>query len=133
MLAKLQALGVQATFSRPRVSDDNPYSEALFRTLKYRPNFPSKPFESLEAARTWVRAFARWYNDEHLHSAIRFVTTSSRHEGDDIPILSQRRAVYEKARRLKGTRWARGIRDFGYIDSVTLHPENTEERVTQTA
>ncbi|MFT7074892.1 MAG: hypothetical protein ACJA0P_000892 [Planctomycetota bacterium] len=91
------------------------------------------PFESLEAARTWVRAFARWYNDEHLHSAIRFVTTSSRHEGDDIPILSQRRAVYEKARRLKGTRWARGIRDFGYIDSVTLHPENTEERVTQTA
>ena len=132
MLATLQRLGVQATFSRPRVSDDNPYSESLFRTLKYRPEFPSKPFDSLDMARAWVRGFVRWYNEEHLHSAIRFVTPSSRHEGNDIALLTKRKAVYEKARKRTPRRWARGIRDFGYITSVTLHPTDAKERTTKT-
>ena len=132
MLATLQRLGVQATFSRPRVSDDNPYSESLFRTLKYRPEFPSKPFDSLEAARAWVRGFVRWYNEEHLHSAIRFVTPSCRHEGDDSNLLTKRKAVYEKAKRRTPRRWARGIRDFGYITSVTLHPSDAKEGTTKT-
>ena len=64
-------------------------SESLFRTLKYRPEFPSKPFASLEDARAWIRAFVAWYNDEHLHSGIRFVTPISRHEGEDILLLER--------------------------------------------
>ena len=56
-----------------QVRDDNPYSESLFRTMKYRPGYPSQPFSSLEAAQTWVDGFVSWYNTEHLHSSIRFV------------------------------------------------------------
>ena len=66
LLATLQLLGVVPSFSRPRVSDDNPYSEALFRTLKYCPEYPEGPFLSLETARTWVESFVAWYNGEHL-------------------------------------------------------------------
>jgi hypothetical protein len=76
MLATLQHLGVVASFSRPSVSDDNPYIESLFRTLKYGPEYPHKPFESVEQARTWVTGFVAWYNAEHRHSGIRFVTPS---------------------------------------------------------
>ena len=77
MLATLQELGVAGSFSRPRVSDDNPFSEALFRTVKYRPEYPSRPFATLEEARSWVAWFVRWYNHEHRHSAISFVTPTS--------------------------------------------------------
>jgi len=79
MLATLQRLGVVPSFSRPAVSNDNPFPEALFKTLKYRPEFPSQPFESLETARTWVHAFVHWYNEEHRHSALKFVTPGQRH------------------------------------------------------
>ncbi len=133
MLATLQSLGVQASFSRPRVSDDNPFSESLFRTLKYRPEFPHKPFASVEDARVWIRAFVAWYNDEHLHSGIRFVTPSSRHEGEDILLLERRRSVYEKARAKTPVRWSRRVRDFTQIASVTLHPAPTEETTTHAA
>jgi transposase InsO family protein len=98
MLATLQQLGVVPSFSRPSVSDDNPYSESLFRTLKYTPGYPSKPFENIQAARQWVHGFVQWYNDEHRHSAIRYVTPSQRHRGEDNDLLEQRRAVYERAR-----------------------------------
>jgi len=74
MLATLQRMGVVASFSRPYVSDDNPYSESLFKTLKYRPSYPIKPFSSIEAARAWVAGCVAWYNTEHLHSAISFAT-----------------------------------------------------------
>ncbi len=70
MLATLQKLGVIPSFSRPAVSDDNPYSESLFRTLKYTPAYPRQPFESIEAARQWVYEFVPWYNHVHQHSAI---------------------------------------------------------------
>ncbi|GEM_PF-1891596 len=63
--ATLQQLGVVPSFSRPSVSNDNPYSESLFRTLKYTPAWPGKPFESLEAARAWVQEFVTWYNGVH--------------------------------------------------------------------
>ena len=74
MLATLQALGVVPSFSRPAVSNDNPYSESLFKTLKYRPAYPRRAFENLLAARQWVGTFVQWYNHEHRHSAIGFVT-----------------------------------------------------------
>lgn len=124
MLATLQRLGIVASFSRPSVSDDNPYSEALFRTLKYRPEYPQKPFPSLEAAQAWVSWFVGWYNDEHLHSAIGFVTPTQRHAGDDVSILERRTALYEKARRRHPGRWSGEVRDWKRVAVVKLNPEN---------
>lgn len=128
MLATLQRLGIVASFSRPRVSDDNPFSEALFRTLKYRPEYPRKPFESIEEARQWVAGFGRWYNREHLHSGIRFVAPEDRHAGRDRQILDQRRRVYEEARSRHPERWSRGIRNWDPIASVTLNPDRSDDR-----
>ena len=98
MKAKLEALGVTPSYSRPRVSNDNPYSESLFRTIKYRPEYPVKGFGSIEVARRWVGRFVKWYNDDHRHSAIRYVTPSQRHKGEDIEILANRHRVYQKAK-----------------------------------
>ncbi len=125
MLATLQRLGVVASFSRPRVSDDNPYSEALFRTLKYRPEYPSQPFASLEQAQAWVDGFVRWYNTEHLHSALRFVTPDDRHEGRERAVLENRQRVYEAARRQHPERWAGPLRNWQPIEVVSLNPDKT--------
>lgn len=81
MLATLQRLGVIPSFSRPSVSNDNPFSESLFGALKCTPAYSSKPFDSLEAARVWVHDFVGWYNEVHRHSGIRFVTPAQRHRG----------------------------------------------------
>ena len=123
MLATLRELGVTPSFSRPAVSDDNPYSEALFRTLKYRPQYPRKPFASLQHARDWMARFVRWYNAEHRHGAIRFVTPEQRHSGLDAALLAQRRAVYEAARRRAPHRWSGPIRNWSRIDVVHLNPD----------
>ena len=124
MLATLQRLGIVASFSRPSVSDDNPYSESLFRTLKYRPEYPQKPFASIDDAHAWVSWFAGWYNDEHLHSAIGFVTPAQRHAGDDVSILERRTAVYEKARRRHPERWSGEVRNWERVAVVKLNPRN---------
>jgi transposase InsO family protein len=97
MLATLQRLGVVPSFSRPHVSDDNPFSEALFRTLKYCPQYPTGGFATIEAARTWVSEFVTWYNTVHLHSGIRFVTPDDRHFGRESAILATRKETYEAA------------------------------------
>ena len=81
MTVKLLDLGINTSYSRPRFSNDNPYSEALFRTCKYRPDFPRKGFETLLQARKWVAKFIDWYNHDHRHSALKFVTPSERHSG----------------------------------------------------
>jgi len=120
--ATLESLGVLASYSRPRVSDDNPFSESLFRTLKYRPEYPDKPFENIEAARKWVAEFVSWYNEEHLHSAIGFVTPMSRHRGTDLATLEDRRTVYEAARRRHPERWSGHIRKWDAPKTVTLNP-----------
>lgn len=124
MLATLQRLGIVASFSRPSVSDDNPYSEALFRTLKYRPEYPRRPFASLGAARAWVAWFVGWYNEEHLHSAIGFVAPSQRHGGADVAILAHRKAVYEKARRRHPERWSGEVRSWERVEVVRLNPSD---------
>lgn len=108
---------------RPRVSNDNPFSEALFRTCKYVPSWPEKGFDSLEAARAWVAAFVRWYNGEHRHSAIRFVTPDQRHRQQDRAILNQRDAVYQAARARHPERWSRQTRCWQPIGDVWLNPE----------
>jgi transposase InsO family protein len=90
VLAMLHWLGIEPSYSRPRVSDDNPYAEALFRTAKYRPEFPVKDFAELDTARQWGAEFVHWYNDIHRHSGIQYVTPAQRHAGDDRPVLTAR-------------------------------------------
>ncbi len=109
--------------SVPSQGAHNPYSEALFRTLKYCPSFPKQPFADLAAARAWVEHFVRWYNSEHLHSAIRFVTPDARHFGLDLAQLAQRRKTYELARAKHPERWSRATRNWEPILIVTLNPE----------
>jgi putative transposase len=128
MLATLQRLGVVPSFSRPSVSNDNPYSESLFGTLKYTPAYPTKPFESLEGARQWVHEFVQWYNHEHRHSAIQFVTPAERHRGDDEAILAKRQTVYEAAKRRNPERWSGKTRNWEPAGEVWLNPENSEAK-----
>lgn len=104
MLATMQQLGVIPSYSRPRVSTDNPYSESLFRTLKYRPFYPSH-FESIEETKVWTEKFVHWYNHQHLHSGISFVTPHDRHYGKDKTILEVRRQTYQKAYDRNPLRW----------------------------
>jgi transposase InsO family protein len=121
MLATMQRLGVMPSFSRPSVSNDNPFSESLFRTLKYCPLYPTKPFASLDAARAWVATFVQWYNEEHLHSGIRFTTPASRHAGTDTAILANRARVYHAAQRTHPSRWSGATRNWTKIARVTLN------------
>jgi transposase InsO family protein len=123
MLATLRRLGIAASFSRPSVSDDNAICEAIFRTLKYRPGYPRKPFPSLEAARQWVEGFVAWYNGVHLHSGIRYVTPNDRHEGRDTAILAQRDALYRSAKKHTPNRWTGDTRNWTPVGPVTLNPE----------
>ena len=122
MLATMQRLGITPSRSRPSVSNDNPYSESLFRTLKYRPQLPLKPFKDLLHARRWVTELVHWYNHEHRHSAIRFVTPAQRHAGLDKSILRNREVVYANARQANPTRWSGSLRDWSHIDEVYLNP-----------
>lgn len=122
MLATMERLGVVPSFSRPRVSDDNPFSESLFRTLKYRPEYPDQAFASLEAARAWVARFVDWYNHEHHHSAIRFVTPAQRHHGEEGALLAGRQELYEAARKRNPGRWTGPCRDWTPAGNVTLNP-----------
>lgn len=131
LLATLQELGVIPSFSRPSVSNDNPYSESLFRTLKYRPEYPERPFANLPAARAWVQGFVGWYNHEHLHSAIRFVTPQQRHTGQDVEILAQRKRVYEQARSKHPRRWSGEIRNWEPVTEVQLNPEKDKIKIKE--
>ena len=124
MLAKLESLGVVPSFSRPRISNDNPYSESLFRTMKYRPEYPERPFEDLKNAREWVEQFAQWYNNEHLHSGICFVTPTDRHERKDIEILEKRHQVYQNAKGCHPERWSGATRNWEHIGEVALNRRN---------
>ncbi len=125
MLATMQRLGVIPSFSRPRVSDDNPFSESLFRTMKYRPEYPTRPFASLEEAQRWVDSFVMWYNTEHLHSSIQFVTPDDRHYGREDQILAERHRVYEQARDRRPKRWSRSTRNWEPVKVVRLNPDNS--------
>ena len=124
--AKLEELNVIASYSRPRVSNDNPFSEALFKTLKYCPQWPSKGFDTIEAARCWVNEFMDWYNNKHCHSSIKFVTPAQRHEGIDQAILDNRVNVYELAYFKHPERWSGARRNWSRPESVTLNPEKAE-------
>lgn len=126
MLSMMQTLGIAPSFSRPAVSNDNPYSESLFRTVKYRPQYPKRAFTEIEDARKWVEQIVQWYNFEHRHSSIRFVTPAQRHAGLDKRILEHRRAVYEQARQNHPERWSRNIRNCEPVNVVYLNPEKSD-------
>lgn len=123
MLATLEKLGVAPSFSRPRVSNDNPYAEALFRTCKYRPDYPEKAFACIDEARRWTLSFVRWYNHEHKHSALKFVTPAERHDSQAIEVLQRREVVYAAAKAQNPTRWSGGTRNWELPGEVWLNPE----------
>ena len=123
--ATMDGLGITASFSRPRVSDDNPFSEAAFRTLKYHPSYPHGAFESIESARTWVGDFVAWYNHVHMHSGSGFVTPANRHAGLSDTILHRRGAVYESARLRNPHRWSGPTRAWIAPSEVILNPAKT--------
>ena len=131
--ALLGRLGIAASFSRPRVSDDNAYAEALFRTLKYSPGFPRQGFATLAAARDWVQAFADWYNRVHRHRGIKYVTPQQRHSGEDVAILRQRHNLYEVSRRQHPARWSGDTRNWSHLREVWLNPENNRTLTTKVA
>ena len=131
MLSTLQALGVVPSFSRPSVSNDNPYSESLFKTLKYRPEYPESTFENLRDAREWVGEFVIWYNHQHLHSGIKFVTPQQRHGGLDKEILRKRHAVYQQAKIKHPNRFSKQTRNWEHQTQVHLNPEKCKSETTE--
>ena len=129
MLETLYALGITPSNSRPRVSNDNAYAESLFKTVKYRPNYQPKGFETLEAARQWVHQFVTWYNTEHHHSGINFLTPAQRHSSDfGLNILEKRKDLYETAKQAHPKRWTKETRDWSIEDTVFLNPEKVEAK-----
>src|SRR5512134_3875918 len=122
MISTLQWLGVVPSFSRPHVSDDNPYSEALFRTLKHTPAYPRLPFADIASANRWVARFVDWYNGTHRHSAIRYVTPDQRHHGRDRAVLAGCHEVYERMRRANPERWSGATRNWKPVGSIVLIP-----------
>lgn len=124
-LATLSWLGVVPSFSRPACSNDNPYSESLFKTIKYRTSFP-KAFKSTVEAKKWMESFVCWYNNEHRHSGINYVTPNQRHNGLDKKILKTRTETYRTAMLKNPARWIKGkCRNWSYENDAVLNP-NTE-------
>jgi transposase InsO family protein len=132
MLATMQRLGVIPSFSRPSVSNDNPFSESLFKTIKYCPQYPSKPFETVKDAIHWVSEFVSWYNTQCLHSAISFTTPESRHCGEDQEILKKRDNVYRIAKQKNPQRWSGRTRNWEKVESVRLNWLKEEETSVRT-
>lgn len=127
MLATLQTLGVMPSYSRPSVSNDNPYSEALFKTFKYRHSYPRNGFEDLMQARSFVGQFVHWYNHEHHHSALKFVTPASRHSEADKAILAKRNTLYVASKQKYPSRWSRHTRNWQPITIVHLNPNQSTQ------
>jgi transposase InsO family protein len=124
--SRLEELGVLRSCSRPRVSNDNPYSESLFRTVTYRPDYSRRPFRSEEEACAWACAFVNWYNHQHRPSVIGFVTPSQRHSGEAVEISRHRARVYEQARQRHPRRWSRTTRCWRQPEVVWINPPPPE-------
>lgn len=134
LIETLRQLGIQPSHSRPRVSNDNAFVESAFRTCKYRPEYPVNGFETIDAARQWVWQFVQWYNTEHRHSGLNFVTPMQRHSGTAAGIMQQRIVVYETARQRNPQRWSGKIRDWSLPQSVRLNPmKDAESEMAQAA
>jgi len=131
MVMKLFELGIIPSLSRPRVSDDNPYSESLFRTIKYDVSYPGK-FDTIAEAREWFAGFINWYNTEHLHSGIGYVTPASRHDGTAQAIYEKRNATYAIAREKHPERWSSQSKKWQGAEVVYLNPsDETKKRMKE--
>ena len=128
MLATMQNLGIVPSFSRPSVSNDNPYSESLFKTLIYTPTYPAQPFDNINEAQQWVATFVAWYNNEHRHGELKYVTPNQRHKGEDIAISAQRKQVYETAKIQHPERWSGKTRNWEHEPIVKLNPVKDKEQ-----
>lgn len=132
MLATLQNLGVATSFSRPAVSNDNPFSESFFKTMKYQHMYPQKPFNNLLEARQWVETFVTWYNHEHRHSSISYTTPAQRHEGVDKVLLAKRHELYLAAKTKNPKRWSGATRNWKPVNIVYLNPDKNKDNHTNT-
>lgn len=129
----LADLGVTKTHSRPHVSNDNPFSEAGFKTLKYRPDFPAR-FGSIEDARGFCGDFFRWYNNEHRHSGIEMLTPADVHHGRAARRLEDRAAVMAKAYAARPERFVRGAPTVGELpNAVWINRPATEQQTQELA
>lgn len=126
--ATFYKLGIIPSYSRPSVSNDNPYSESLFKTLKYCPYYPDQPFNDIQEARQWMGRFTDWYNNQHRHSNIHYVTPSQRHAGLDVDILAARKQTYEQAKQNTPARWSGKVRNWERKEEVLLNPENKDKK-----
>lgn len=139
-LSVLKRNGVIFSHSRPRVSNDNPYSESLFRTLKYNGEYryPAMGFPDLENAEQWLQGFVEYYNEHHRHNGIKMVTPGSRFRGEDKEILNRRKQTMLKAHIKYPQRWISSkILDCSFIKGAWLNPDNGmlegRDESTQTA
>lgn len=126
LLETLYQLNVMSSYSRPRVSNDNAYAESVFRTCKYRPNYPYRGFTDITEARAWVLRFVNWYNHEHKHSGLKFISPAQRHKGQDGAIMEQRKVVYAAAKSKYPSRWSGEIRNWALPEFVCLNPEKEQ-------
>ncbi len=127
LMALMRELNVEISHSRPRVSNDNPFIESLFKTLKYRVNYPLR-FRDLEHAREWLAGFVHWYNTEHLHSAIGHVTPAQLRSGEADEIFEHRNAVMQQAKLNYPERWgARTMKVWAAPHEVVLNPEKSAD------
>lgn len=131
--ATMEWLGIDPWYSRPRVSNDNPLPESLFKTAKYRPDFPVDGFDTIEKAREWCKEFVHWYNEKHKHSGIKFVTPSERHRGEDVQILTRRHELYTRAKSENPSRWSGQTRNWKRPETVTLNPDKPSEKLKKAA
>lgn len=107
MALLLSDLGITQSHNRPHTSDDNPFSEAQFKTLKYRPDYPDR-FGSIQDARTWARPFFHWYNEQHYHTGLNLLTPASVHFGQAAAICQQRQTVMNAAYAAHPARFSKG-------------------------
>ena len=126
MVATLQWLGIVPSFSRPARLQRQPVLRGALPHAQAHAGVPAPALRDREAARRWVARFVGWYNSEHHHSGIRYVTPDERHSGADIAILARRHALYEQARRRKPERWSRNTRNWTPLGTVVLNPEPSQ-------
>lgn len=120
MLETLYRLGIVLSTSRPRVSDDNAFIESFFKTVKYTAGYPTF-FKDLAHARWWFAGFVTWYNNEHRHSGIGYVTPMQRHEGIDIELFQKRNRTIQNAYKKNPLRWSRSPAIHTQIKEVRLN------------
>ncbi|UUC94821.1 MULTISPECIES: integrase core domain-containing protein [Comamonas] len=127
----MQTLGVVPSYSRPRASNDNAYAEALFRTARYCPLWIARPFGNVQQARQWVLRFVAWYNEEHRHSALKYVRPGQRHRRQYRRLLQQRMQLYAQARKHNPQRRSAGPLNWHRPDEVCLNPERAQNEMSR--